>query len=84
MFLLLPFLKKVHAISHREIQQVTRATASVILRITVPPGGDRAPHRGQQHVFHGLLGVLLQARLDGSRLRQLPLQLCMIKKKQIA
>lgn len=60
----------------KKVQRVTRAAALVIIRIAVPPGRPGTTHRGKQHVFYGFLRVLLQARLDRSRLGQFPLQLC--------
>lgn len=78
------FFKRVQTICHiKEVGQIPVATALVVLRITAPPHGDGAPHRGQQRIFNWFLRVFLQVCLDGSRLRQFPLQLYTIKKKQI-
>lgn len=53
----------------------------VILWVTLPSGWDTSPDWGHELVLDLLPGVLFEVCLDGTRLRNLPLQFCAVQNK---
>lgn len=59
----------------------TKSQELVILWVTLPSGRDTSPDWGHELVLDLLPGVLFEVCLDGSRLRNLPLQFCAMQNK---